>query len=65
MQDNRLMQVTEARARLLESLPTISGEERVALTESPGRVLARPSQAAAPVPPFDNSAMDGYACNSG
>ena len=65
MQANRLMHVAEARARLLENLPAISGEQPIALTESPGRVLARPAQAAAPVPPFDNSAMDGYACSSG
>ena len=64
MQANRLMQVAEARARLLEHLPAITGEERIALTESPGRVLARPAETAAPIPPFDNSAMDGYACSS-
>lgn len=61
---SRMIQVAEARARLLDHLSELSGVEQIALEESPGRVLARPARAAAPVPPFDNSAMDGYACNS-
>jgi molybdopterin molybdotransferase len=35
--------------------------ERVPLTEALGRVLAAPVVSAYTVPPFDNSAMDGYA----
>lgn len=35
--------------------------EEVALTKAHGRILAEPVSAASMVPPFDNSAMDGYA----
>lgn len=35
--------------------------ERVALSDAAGRVLAEPVTATLDVPPFDNSAMDGYA----
>ena len=35
--------------------------ERVPLCDLPGRRLARPVTARAPVPAFDNSSMDGYA----
>lgn len=48
-------------ARLLA--PAISAE-RVALADLPGRRLARPVNARAPIPAFTNSAMDGYAVRS-
>ena len=35
--------------------------ERVALSEAAGRVLAEPGVAAVDLPPFDSSAMDGFA----
>ena len=38
------------------------GTERVPLSEAPGRVLAEDVSADRDVPPFDKSAMDGYAC---
>lgn len=38
--------------------------ERVPLIEAAGRVLAEPIVAPANIPPFDNSAMDGYAVRS-
>lgn len=38
--------------------------ERVTLAEALGRVLANPVISAHDVPPWDNSAMDGYALNS-
>jgi molybdopterin molybdotransferase len=44
-------------ADLLTPLPT----ERVPLAAARGRVLAEPLVAAVALPPFDNSAMDGYA----
>jgi molybdopterin molybdotransferase len=44
-------------------LPAFStlGEEEVDLTEAAGRYLSREIQARIDAPPFDNSAMDGYA----
>src|SRR5918994_6673803 len=35
--------------------------ERVALSEAAGRVLAEPAVASVDLPPFDSSAMDGFA----
>ncbi|WP_041770205.1 gephyrin-like molybdotransferase Glp [Metapseudomonas resinovorans] len=58
-----LMPVEDALARLLalaEGAP-ISTCERVALAEADGRVLAEPLVAGLDLPPWDNSAMDGYA----
>ncbi|BAN47825.1 molybdopterin biosynthesis protein MoeA [Metapseudomonas resinovorans NBRC 106553] len=57
------MPVEDALARLLalaEGAP-ISTCERVALAEADGRVLAEPLVAGLDLPPWDNSAMDGYA----
>ena len=47
-------------AQVLEPLVPLEGE-RVALAEAHGRVLAEDVVAAVPVPPWTNSAMDGYA----
>jgi molybdopterin molybdotransferase len=44
-------------AGLLAPMPA----ERLPLREAPGRVLAEPLLAGVALPPFDNSAMDGYA----
>ena len=49
-----------ARGLLLERLAPL-GDELVPLAELGGRVLAAPACAAHDLPPFDNSAMDGYA----
>jgi molybdopterin molybdotransferase len=55
--------VEEARRLVLaEVVP--SGAERVSLGECIGRVTAAAVMAERPVPPFDNSAMDGYAVRS-
>lgn len=43
---------------------TSLGFERVALTEAAGRILAKPVVATRTVPPFDHSAMDGFAVRS-
>lgn len=52
--------VEEAAARICEAVqPT--GAETVPLAEARGRVLAAPLQALLTAPPFDASAMDGYA----
>lgn len=58
-----LMPVEEALERLLalaESTP-IQGTERVLLSDAAGRVLAQELVASLDLPPWPNSAMDGYA----
>jgi molybdopterin molybdotransferase len=40
------------------------GPERVPLAEAAGRVAAEPARSAVDLPPFDRSAMDGYAVRS-
>ena len=52
--------VEEARGRILDGAARL-GVETVPLTESLGRVLARPVVADRHQPPFDASAMDGWA----
>jgi molybdopterin molybdotransferase len=55
-----LMPVEDARARILAKVKPL-GAESVPLDEALGRVLARPVKAISHQPPFDCSAMDGYA----
>ena len=55
-----LMPVENARARILAKVKPL-GIEKVPLDEALGRVLARPVKAISQQPPFDCSAMDGYA----
>src|SRR5262245_57042816 len=55
-----MLPFSEALARLLASAVPL-GAERVPLDEATGRVLAEDIRALAPMPPFDYSAMDGYA----
>src|ERR1041384_1782033 len=50
----------EALARVLEAAPSL-GAELVTLADANGRVLAESVTTAADLPPFDGSAMDGYA----
>lgn len=52
--------VDEARVRILEVARPLPPEE-VSLREADGRVLAERLLAGATLPPWDNSAMDGYA----
>lgn len=52
--------VDEARAEILSAFLPI-GEERVMLLAGLGRFLSQPIAARHDAPPFDNSAMDGYA----
>ncbi|TCK20077.1 gephyrin-like molybdotransferase Glp [Pseudonocardia endophytica] len=52
--------VDEHRAAVA-ALLTPTGTEQVALADAAGRVLAADLHAAVALPPFDNSAMDGYA----
>jgi len=55
-----LLTVAQARERILDRLAALVSET-VALTEARGRVLAEEVRSERDVPPFANSAMDGYA----
>ncbi|MCV0396828.1 MAG: molybdopterin molybdotransferase MoeA [Rhizobiaceae bacterium] len=55
-----LLPVAEARSRLLEGAAP-GQAEMVDLSQAAGRVLAEPLKALRTQPPFDASAMDGYA----
>ncbi|MFZ5440765.1 MAG: gephyrin-like molybdotransferase Glp [Myxococcota bacterium] len=58
-----LLTVDEARARILGSLPPLA-VETVTIDEALGRALAEELRVARTLPPWDNSAMDGYAVRS-
>lgn len=58
------LSVSEALQRILEGVSPLP-EEEVPLGEALGRVLAEGVQARATLPPWDSSAMDGYAVRSG
>jgi molybdopterin molybdotransferase len=55
-----MIPVDEAIDRILAKVPDL-GTETVSLAEAHGRVLAEPILATHNQPPFDSSAMDGYA----
>ena len=56
-----LLSVAEALERLLSTARPVQRMERVPLHQAEGRVLAEDVAARLTQPPFDNSAMDGYA----
>ncbi|HXZ99328.1 MAG TPA: gephyrin-like molybdotransferase Glp [Candidatus Binatia bacterium] len=57
-----LIPVAEAQRRLFQLIASrTTGEELIPLSESLGRVLARPVSTLWAIPGCDNSAMDGYA----
>jgi molybdopterin molybdotransferase len=56
----KLMDIEAARGAVLERCAPLAAEE-VGIDDALGRVLAEDVASAHPVPPFDNSAMDGYA----
>jgi molybdopterin molybdotransferase len=58
-----LVPIAEALERLLDGVTGLPGE-RVPLAQAAGRVLAEPVVALRTQPPFDASAMDGYAARS-
>lgn len=58
-----MLTVEEARGRILAHIRPLPAE-RVPLTDALGRVLAEPAVAQDDLPPFANSAMDGYALRS-
>lgn len=55
-----MIPVEQALEIILATVPTLAAE-RVSLHEALGRVLSESVSATAPLPPFDNSAMDGFA----
>lgn len=59
----KLLTVDDARARMLETIPTLPAEA-VAISEGIGRVLAEDVRAIRDQPPFAASAMDGWAVGS-
>lgn len=60
MTTDRMLTVEEAQEIVLDSV-SVSGIERVPLSESQGRVLAEDVAPRYDVPPHDNSSVDGYA----
>jgi molybdopterin molybdotransferase len=56
-----LMSVDDATALIAERIAVAAGVEDVPLIEADGRVLAEDIAAPLDLPPFDNSAVDGYA----
>ncbi len=55
-----VMTKAEAMAALKEKITPVTGTEQVPLREALGRVLAEDVVSDRDVPPYDNSAMDGY-----
>jgi molybdopterin molybdotransferase len=59
-----LLPVAEAEQLIAARVNPVSGREKVPLREALGRVLAADIIAPVNLPPFDNSAVDGYAVRS-
>lgn len=59
-----LLTMREAQARVLEHVRPLAAES-VALEAVAGRVTAEDARAVVDLPPFDSSAMDGYAVRAG
>ncbi len=59
-----LLPVEEARARILAKVKPLAPQQ-IPLAKGLGRVLAMPLRAKRDQPPFNSSAMDGYALRSG
>lgn len=58
------LRLDEARARMIEAITPVAGEEIVDLRSALGRVLGRDVHSPVDVPSHRNSAMDGYALAS-
>lgn len=56
-----LLSVDALSERIAQTIMPVTGTETVALAEADGRVLAQDIIAPMPLPPFANSAVDGYA----
>ena len=60
-----LLPVADAERLIAERVAPVEGVETVALRQAHGRVLADDIVAPVNLPPFDNSAVDGYAVRGG
>ncbi len=60
-----MMSVDEAVGIIASRVKALGEAEAVPLLEADGRILARDLAAPLPLPPFTNSAVDGYAVGSG
>lgn len=61
---NSLLSVDQGRQRILDAIQAIDAHEQLPIRAALGRVLAEQVVSAIDVPPFANSAMDGYAVRS-
>ncbi|MBL8446672.1 MAG: molybdopterin molybdotransferase MoeA [Zoogloeaceae bacterium] len=61
MKASDLLSFEDARARLLEEARRVADVEFVDTLAARGRILAQDQRSLVTVPPWDNSAMDGYA----
>jgi molybdopterin molybdotransferase len=62
--DDALRSVEAAREAILAAIPGPTDEEIIPVEQALGRVLARDVTAMVTLPPWDNSAMDGYAIHA-
>ena len=63
-QFNEPLDLEAALDRIRGQIPVPSDIEHVPLREAVGRILAEPLRSPLALPPFDNSAMDGYAISA-
>jgi molybdopterin molybdotransferase len=63
--ESRQLTLEKALERMLGKIQPIREQERVSLKHALGRVLAEEVRSPLDLPPFPNSAMDGYALRSG
>src|SRR5260370_35187307 len=60
-----MMSVDEAVSVIAARVTAVQDIETVSLTAADGRILAKEISAPLPLPPFTNSAVDGYAVRGG
>ncbi|GMQ83591.1 MAG: molybdopterin molybdotransferase MoeA [Gammaproteobacteria bacterium] len=60
----KLLSVEQGRERILQAVHTVTATQQLHLRAALGRILATPVVSTIDVPPFTNSAMDGYAVRS-
>jgi molybdopterin molybdotransferase len=60
-----LISIEQACSRAAAYASAIEEHEEVSLGDALGRTLAEPVTSVLPLPPFDQSAMDGYALTAG
>jgi molybdopterin molybdotransferase len=60
-----LMSVDDAARLIAAQVPSVADTETIPLKSADGRIIAEDFIAPMPLPPFDNSAVDGYAVRHG